>query len=88
MLDMMRYLKSCKKFCAQLKEAGGFTLHKAKVGGLNRPLFPIKCSWYNIDDIKREVKGSACIYIRPVQKDLNTRKVKVWIKQNILTVWS
>ena len=67
-----------KQFCEilerrfpQLKEVGWFTLHRAKAGGQDRELYPIKVSWYDIPAIRKEVKGSACIYIRPIQRNLS-----------------
>ena len=63
----------------QLKEVGGFTLYRAKSGGQTRDLYQLTCSWFNIKDIKKDVPGSACIYIKPVQKDLDlTRKPMVF----------
>ena len=57
----------------QLKNAGGFTLHRGKTGGQGRPLEPLKTNWYGIRDLKSCGIGSACIYIRPVQKSLDLR---------------
>ena len=55
----------------QLKNAGGYTLHRAKSGGQNRPLLQLKPSWYDIKLLKKEVTSSACIYIRPLQQNLD-----------------
>lgn len=69
-----------KEVCKKLEEtfpklmvAGGFTLLRAKTGGQNRPLTQLSCAWYNISDIKKEVTGTACIYIRPVQNNLDMK---------------
>ena len=57
----------------QLKNVGGFTLHRAKHGGQGRPLVPLQTKWYGIKNLKDAGVGSACIYIKPLQKsfDLN-----------------
>ena len=61
----------------QLKEAGGYNLYRAKAGGQNRDIFKLNCTWYNIPDIRKEVTGSACIYIKPLQKNLNLQRKPV-----------
>eukprot|EP00794_Sanderia_malayensis_P020779 gene20779-22807_t len=60
----------------QLKFAGGFTLHRAKAGGQNRQLHPLITEWYDIKSLKAEVSGSACLYIKPLQHDLDLSKPK------------
>eukprot|EP00794_Sanderia_malayensis_P012410 gene12410-13694_t len=60
----------------QLQNCGGFIMHRAKTGGQNRPLTALQCIWYNISDLKKEVSGGACIYIRPIQATLDTRAQK------------
>ena len=61
----------------QLKEAGGCNLYRAKASGQNRDIFKLNCTWYNIPDIRKEVTGSACIYIKLLQKILNLRRKPV-----------
>lgn len=55
----------------ELKNCGGFTLHRSKSGGYNRPLTKLSTTWYDIKKIRKEVSSSACIYIKPLQKDLD-----------------
>lgn len=55
----------------QLSSVGGFTLQRAKTGGQNRPLFILNSKWYTVQNLKKEIPGSACIYIRPLQRNLN-----------------
>ena len=55
----------------QLKEVDGYNLYRAKPGGQNRGIFKLNCTWYNIPDIRKEVTGSACIYIKPLQKNIS-----------------
>ena len=61
----------------QLKEAGGYNLYRPKAGGQNRDIFKLNCTWYNIPDIRKEVTGSVCIYIKPLEKDLNLQRKPV-----------
>eukprot|EP00794_Sanderia_malayensis_P001983 gene1983-2250_t len=56
---------------SQTKPVGGFTLHRAKTGGQNRPLILLSCQWCDIKSLRQEVTGSACIYIHSLQKILN-----------------
>ena len=61
----------------QLKEAGGYNLYRAKAGGQNRDIFMLNCTWYNIPDIRKEVTGSACIHIKPLQNNVNLQRKPV-----------
>ena len=55
----------------QLKNFGGFTLHRAKAGGQNRPLFDLQVTWFDVRSLKKAVPSSACIYVRPLQRNLD-----------------
>ena len=63
----------------QLKNCGGFTLHRAKAGGQNRPLSDLKETWFDVKSLKKAVASSACIYIKPLQRnlDLTAKKEKL-----------
>ena len=63
----------------QLKNCGGFTLHRAKTGGQNRQLFASQVTWFDVRSLKKAVPSSACIYVRPLQRnlDLTVKKEKV-----------
>ena len=67
----------------QLKNCGGFTLHRANAGGQNRPLFDLQVTWFEVRSLKKAVPSSVCIYVRPLQRnlDLTTKKEKVleWV---------
>ena len=76
------------KFCErieevypQLKMVGGYTLHRAKSGGIGRPLVQLVSRWYNVKSLREEITTSACIYIRPVQANLDLSLKKVCILQ-------
>ena len=57
-----------------LRAVGGYTLLRAKNGGLNRPLEVLNCKWYDISSLRKAVPTSACIYIRPLQENLQLIK--------------
>ena len=57
----------------QLKNVGGFTLHRTRTGGQGRPLIALPTRWYGIKDIKSAGVGAACIYIKPVEKNLDLK---------------
>ena len=63
----------------QLKNCGGFTVHRAIAGGQNRPLFDLQVTWFNVTSLTKAVLSSACIYVRPLQLnlDLTAKKEKV-----------
>ncbi len=61
----------------QLGDCGGFTLHRAKTGGQNRPLFQLDITWYHVKNIRKEVSSSACIYLKPLQQDIDLNPNKV-----------
>ena len=69
--DVCRELMKC---FPQLESCGGFTLHRARSGGQGRPLVKLQTAWYGVNDLKNSGVGSACIYIKPLQKsfDLTT----------------
>ena len=50
----------------ELKNCGGFTLHRAKAGGQNRLLFDLQVPWFEVRSLKKAVPSSACIYVRPL----------------------
>ena len=72
MLSMKPYVKILEETFPQLRDDGGYLLYRAKMGGQNHPLTRLQCNWYHIPDLKKEVPGSACIYIQPLQKEVNT----------------
>ena len=49
----------------------------AKSGGPNRDIFKLSRTWYNIPDIRKEMTGSACIYIKPLQKNIHLQRKPV-----------
>lgn len=80
------------EFCQKIEEVfpalstcGGYTLLKGRGGGTCRPLEKLEVNWFNIEDIKKCIVGTACIYIRPIQRnlDLEMRK-QVMIKDDVL----
>ena len=54
-------------------QRGAFELLKADRGGNNRPLLsiPLTNTGYTINDLKHAVSGSAVIYVRPIQSNLD-----------------
>ena len=62
----------------QLKNSGEFTLHRAKVGGQNRPLFNLQVTRFDVRSLEKAVPSSAWIYVRPLQRnlDLTAKKEK------------
>ena len=54
-------------------QRGAFELLKADRGGNNRPLLsiPLTSTGYTIKDLKDAVSGSAVIYVRPIQSNLD-----------------
>eukprot|EP00794_Sanderia_malayensis_P002136 gene2136-2424_t len=64
----------CKKLeetFPKLKAVGGYIFLRVKTGGQNRPLSALGCKWYNVADLRKEVSGTAFIYIRPIQSNLD-----------------
>lgn len=59
----------------QLGSCGGFTLHRARSGGQGRPLSKLQTAWYGVNDLKNSGVGSACIYIKPLQKSFDLAPV-------------
>ena len=53
------------------KNCGGFTLHRAKAGGQNRPLFDLQVTWFDVRSLKKAVPSSECVYVRPLQRNLD-----------------
>ena len=52
-----------EKHFPQLKNCGGFTLHRTKAGGQNRPLFDLQVTRFDVRSLKKAVPSSACIYV-------------------------
>eukprot|EP00794_Sanderia_malayensis_P012554 gene12554-13841_t len=66
----------------QLKECGGCLLLKSSGGGVARPLEKVPINWYNIRDIRGCFSRSACIYIRPIQKNVDMAEKSVVIPES------
>eukprot|EP00794_Sanderia_malayensis_P016420 gene16420-18054_t len=66
----------------QLKECGGYLLLKSSGGGVAKPVEKLPINWYNIRDIRGCFSRSACIYIRPIQKNLDMAEKSVVIPES------
>ena len=61
----------------QLNKVGCYNLCRAKSGGQNRDIFKLNCTWCSIPDIRKEVTGNACIYIKTLLKNVNLKRKPV-----------
>eukprot|EP00794_Sanderia_malayensis_P001751 gene1751-1950_t len=64
----------CKKLEEEflpLKSCGGYTLLRSIGGGVGRPLEKLPINWFNIKNIRSCFSRQACIYICPIQKNLD-----------------
>ena len=74
-----QFCEKSEEVYPHLKMVGGYTLYRAKSGGLGRPLVPLHSRWYDVKNLREEITTSACIYIRPVQANLDLTQKKVYI---------
>ena len=50
---------------------GGYTLLKARTGRICKPLEKLEIKWFNFEDIEKWIIGTSCIYIKPIQRNLD-----------------